>query len=394
MSPSKTRPQPSRDLTGMALTTPALVWDIDILDSRRTALAGFAADHGCALLYSVKASGVGPVLKRLAPTVAGFACSSPFEARLARKYLGARKSVHLTSPALSARQWAEAAPHCDHVTFNSLGQWRALAPGLDESVQRGLRLNPGHSIVADPRFDPCRPGSKLGVPLADLATALDAGPEAFARIDGLHVHTACGNRSFKGLSATFKRIEAALPELLGKIHWFNLGGGYLFDKIRKSDRFAGVVSRLRDNYGVRVFIEPGTAMVQDAAAIVTTVVDMVDNGGPPIAVLDTTVNHMLEPFVYQYQPAVREAKRGARHTYVLAGATCLAGDILGPYDFRKPLKIGQRLTIDKVGAYTHGQSHWYNGVNLPAIYTVAGGRAARLRQAFDYDDFARRCAAG
>ncbi len=392
MNPAKTRPHRRQHLLDEHIQTPALVWDLDTLDERVAALARFSADNDCALLYSVKASGVGAVLERIAPEVSGFACSSPFEAQLARHVLGTKGSVHITSPALHPGQRETVGSDCDHVTFNSLRQWQSLKSQFDDSIQLGLRINPELSIVADPRIDPCRKGSKLGIPLSVLKHELDATPDLCEGIRGLHIHTACGNRSFRGLTETIDQIEAALPDLLHQIEWFNLGGGYYFDKIRKIKGFAGAVSRLQEIYGLRVFIEPGTALVQNAAVLVSTVVDIIDAQTTPIAILDTTLNHMPEAFVYQFQPPVSAARAGADHSYVLAGATCLAGDIFGTYAFDTPLEIGERLVFEKMGAYTHGQSHWFNGVNLPAIYTHSAESGLVLERAFTYEDFARRCA--
>jgi len=391
MNRPKTRPDEIPLLNNEQIKTPALVWDMDVLDERLASFVKFSGDHGCSLLYSVKASGVGAVMQRIKPQVSGFACSSPFEARLARHVLGTEGSVHITSPALHLDQSVDLDGHCDHVTFNSLTQWRRLGDTFGADMQTGLRINPELSIVSDPRFDPCRKDSKLGVPLSQLIKFYEDDPGAFKAIKGLHVHSACGNRSFRGLKDTVQRVISALPGLLEHIQWFNLGGGYFFDKIRKTVDFTQSVSLLRQDFGLQVFIEPGTAMVRDAASMVSTVVDVIDLGAKKIAVLDTTVNHMPEVFAYQFRPPVKGARRGGKFTYILAGATCLAGDTFGTYAFNQPLEVGQRVIIEKMGAYTHGQSHWFNGVNLPAIYTCSAADGLTLEAAFSYDDFARRC---
>lgn len=186
-------------------------------------------------------------------------------------------------------------------------------------------------------------------------------------------------------------IEEALPKLLHQIRWFNLGGGYAFDKIRKTAAFKETTARLRETYDLEFIIEPGTAAVQNAAHVVTRVVDLFRSGSAEIAVLDTSVNHMPEVFAYQFQPPVRGARRDAEYKYILAGATCLAGDIFGSYGFDSPLEVGQRLMIEKAGAYTHGQSHWFNGVNLPTLYTYSKADGLFQERQFTYEDFAQRC---
>jgi carboxynorspermidine decarboxylase len=395
MTTPKTRPDSSSDIFDATLQTPALVWDMDILDNRLNALCLFAETQDCTLLYSIKASAVAPVLERIGARVSGFSCSSPFEAQLARQILGAKGLVSFTSPTVQPDQYNVINDSCDHISFNSRNQWHTLPTALSENMHFGLRVNPEISIVEDPRYDPCRENSKLGIPLSALVQAYANGPNAFNGINGLHIHTACGNRSFKGLVESIESIEAALPEIMQRIQWINLGGGYYFDKIRKTQSFADMVTRLRRDYELEVFIEPGTAVVQNAASIITTIVDIIEDGAAKIAVLDTSVNHMPEVFVYQFHPPVMgarpETKPGGKNVYTLAGATCLAGDLIGTYAFEQQLEIGEQLKINKMGAYTHAQSHWFNGINLPAIYTYSKAAGLKLERAFSYEDFSSRC---
>lgn len=387
------------DITGN-VSTPALVWDMDVLDDRLAALEKFAEKHGCILNYSIKAASVAPVIDRIGRRVSGIACSSPFEARLARRVLGNRGSVHITSPALRAEDCRELRDTCDRVSFNSLSQLENLQPLLAGGTEFGLRINPQVSIVADPRVDPCREHSKLGIALSDLRKEIKQRPELMDHISGFHIHTGCGNRSFSGLKKSVARIAAALPAAMERIEWFNLGGGYYFDKIFKDSPFEATVERLRDNHGLEVVIEPGAAVVRSAARLLTTVVDLHRSENMTIAVLDTTVNHLPEAYIYGFSPLIKDAvcivdnaTEIPENTYLLAGASCLAGDVFGVYAFKAPLEIGSRLTIEKMGAYTHSQWHWYNGINLPTIYTESKAHGLLVAKTFSFPDFARHCAA-
>ena len=107
------------------------------------------------------------------------------------------------------------------------------------------------------------------------------------------------------------------------------------------------------------------------------------------AVLDTSVNHLPEVFEYQRTPAVAEADTQARYRYLLAGGTCLAGDLFGDYWFRDPLDIGRRLTFVNVGAYSLAKAHRFNGHNLPSVYLRQRDGQSRLLKRYDYDDYER-----
>ena len=381
------------------MQTPALVWDIDTLDERLAAMTDFADQFDCTLYYSVKAAAVAPIIEHIEKRVAGFSCSSPFEAQLASHVIRTDGEIQVTSPALSPDKCGHINGACTKLSFNSLSQMSNLRPYLDDNIELGLRINPQVSVVADPRVDPCRENSKLGVALSDLLREVSEHPDLLDGINGFHIHTGCGTRSFRGLEESVDRIATEMPETLAELDWFNLGGGYMFDKILKVEPFARAVQRLRGDFGLEVIIEPGTAIVQAAASLLTTVVDLHESQGRMIAVLDTMVGHMPEVFTYGFSPPVRDASTVMRpgdtlpdNTYVLAGASCLPGDQFGIYRFEEPLDIGQQLTIEKMGAYTHSQWQWFNGINLPTIYTVSKADGLRLAENFSFPDYARHCA--
>jgi len=381
------------DLFKADISTPAQVWDIAKLEKNLTTMSRFASRHGCTFLYSCKASSVSSVMEHMVGKVDGFSCSSLFESKLARQIIGENGSVHMTSPGIRADEVCELAELCDGLTLNSLSQWDRFNEQITTKTSCGIRLNPGVSIVSDWRFDPSRSGSKLGVSLDNLAARFEEDPNSLSGLKGLHFHIACGRKSFSKFDDIVNMIEQHLGGLLHQIEWFNFGGGFYFDKISKIEPFRKSVERLKGKYGLEVVIEPGTSVVVNAARLVCTVIDLFSSGGKTIAVLDTTVNHMQEVFSYQLRPSVAGATINGPNRVVLAGSTCLAGDIFGVYGFAAPVEVGDRIIFNKRGAYTHAQSHWFNGINLPTIYLVSDNGEITLHQDFSYEDFARHCGA-
>ncbi len=124
--------------------------------------------------------------------------------------------------------------------------------------------------------------------------------------------------------------------------------------------------------------------------MVAQVVDLFESDGVQVAVLDTTVNHIPEVFEYQFSPDVVDDTNEGRYCYILAGATCLAGDVFGEYAFDTPLVVGSRVTFTGVGAYTLVKSHMFNGINLPTIYARTPAGELTLHKQFDYEDFRQR----
>ena len=356
------------------IDTPAFVIDEKTLRSDLAILRKIADQASCKLLYSPKACSLSAVLRRVAPRVDGFACSSPFELRLIDRLLGGSRSphlprsLHLTSPLIKREALEAFGGRLDYLTFNSLSQWRRLRGEVSTETRVGLRVNPQMSFIRDPRYDPCRRNSKLGVPISRLADLIESGPAGLRGITGLHFHTNCEGTDFASLLATARHIRDVIPTLLERIDWINLGGGYLFDLASDYADFCEAVAIFRETFGLEVFIEPGAAAVQRCGTIEATVHDIFDGDDIQIAVLDTTVNHMPEVFEYQFEPDVLGHVDGGLHAYILAGCTCLAGDVFGQYSFDRALTTGSKITFLNMGAYTMSKAHRFNGVGLPTIY--------------------------
>lgn len=374
-------------------TTPAYIYDERQLRSDVQRVGAIARDVGCKILYSPKANTVRGVLDAIAGSVDGFAASSVFEARLSREVLGGHGSIHLTNPGLRADEVAEVAALCNTVTLNSLSQWQMYGPELIGQVKCGLRVNPGMSLVRDLRYDPCRVNSKLGMPLEYLEEIHRQVPGRLKGISGLHFHTNSEASEFSGLLATVRHLADRVGPFLEKIEWINLGGGYLFDDPNTLGAFHESVDLLRSRFGLEVFVEPGTAMVRQSGYLVASVVDIFVSGEKSVAVLDATTNHWPEVFEYEFAPDVIGDSEEGEYEYLLAGGTCLAGDLFGTYAFHEPLDVGSKIVFANAGAYSLVKANYFNGINLPSIYALTAEGKLVLEKKFTYEDFARQCGA-
>jgi carboxynorspermidine decarboxylase len=372
------------------IVTPAFVIDDACLAAALKTCLSLTRDAGCKILYSPKALAISHVIQRLSASVDGFSCSSINEARLVRRVAHRHKAIHLVTPGISATQIEDIAELCDFTVLNSLSHWELYSRALAEHVSVGLRVNPGLSFVDDDRYDPCRPHSKLGVPLEELAGFFKRSPHHAKRLQGLHFHNNCDSNSARQLALTLDRLIERLPDLFSIVRWVNLGGGYLLQDLQDPTTFSEVVGTLRRRFGVEVFVEPGAALVRRAGSIVSRVVDLFESDGAMVAVLDTTVNHMPEVLEYEFTPAVLHAREGGNHAYKLAGCTCLAGDQFGDVSFDQPLSIGSFVEFVDCGAYTFSRANTFNGVGLPSIYRRAEDGEISLIRRFQFEDFAFR----
>ena len=371
------------------IATPAFVIDQKTLEADLAAVREIADQASCQLLYSPKACALSDVLRIMSQNVDGFACSSPYELELIERVCGDAGSLHLISPLVEAETLEVFGDRLASVTFNSLSQWERLGKKASIRTRQGLRINPQLSFVRDPRYDPCRRNSKLGVPVHDLAELARSDPGRLEGIDGLHFHTSCDETDFANLLATARHIEDVIPHVLERMDWINLGGGYLFTEANDLADFFDGAAIFRRRFGLDVFIEPGAALVRRAGTIVATVHDMLGGDDLQIAVLDTAVNHMPEVFEFQFEPDILHHVAGGSYGYVVAGCTCMAGDIFGEYAFDQPLAVGSRLTFPNMGGYTISKAHRFNGVGLPSIYLRRRDGSLKLIRNDSFEEFAK-----
>ena len=374
-----------------SIATPAFVYEEEYISRRCKHLRTIADKAGCTLLYTLKPLTLPGVLKLISPHVQGLSASSLHESIIARDELQTRGTVHLTTPGLRPDEVGNISELCDYLSFNSLSQLWRHKDEVAERVKVGLRVNPELSLLEDSRYDPCRPHSKLGVPISKVKQSLDDGSQRLHGLSGLLIHNNYGSPDFRELLSTVRKVEHDLDSLLQSLEWINLGGGYLFEADNTNiEAFYEAVWSLKSRYRVEVFIEPGSAFVRDAGFLVSTVLDLIEFDGKMIAILDTSVNHLPEVFEYQWRPDVLMDIKGGDYSYILAGSTCLSGDVFGEYSFAKPLRIGSKVVVTGVGAYNLVKAHSFNGLLLPSIYSLRPDWTFTLVKEFTLQEHSQR----
>jgi len=325
----------------------------------------------------------------------GTAASGLYEARLGRSRF--RGEVHTFVPGLKQEDLSELLESSDHLILNSLSQYRRFQETLGNAkgCALGLRVNPGHREVDNPLYDPAAPWSRLGVPVKKLTT------EELAPFHSLHVHALCDHDldAFARLLAAF---EDKARHLFKAVDAINLGGGLLMtEEGFPKDRLVRILKEFRARTGLAITLEPGTAVVRHAGALITEVLDTSRTGGN-VAILDASATcHSPDIIETPFTPDVMGAEAlerdeadaftNAADVWRLGGPTCLAGDIFGTYRMATPPRARDRLVILDQAYYTMVKSTTFNGMPLPsiAIWDPDDDKVEVVR-AFDYADFEGR----
>ncbi len=368
-----------------SLKTPCYVIDEGKLKENLQILSDVQKVAGCKILLAQKAFSSFCTYPLIGKYISGTTASGLFEARLGREEMN--KENHVFSPAYKDDEFDEIADLCDHIVFNSFSQldkYKARCKG--KSI--GIRINPECSTQSDHAiYDPCATGSRLGV----IAENFDE--QLFECVDGIHFHTLCEQNS-DDLETTLNAVEEKFGKYIHKAKWLNMGGGHHITRSDYDiDRLIRCIKRVKEKYNVEVYLEPGEAVALNAGYLVTTVLDIVENGGVKTLILDASAAcHMPDVLEMPYRPPLRNSglPNEKKYTYRLSSYTCLAGDIIGDYTFDNEISVGDRLVFEDMAIYSMVKNNTFNGIPLPSIALMDENKDCRIVKEFGYNDFKGR----
>lgn len=372
------------------LKTPCYVIDEKKLRENLEILAGVQQRTGCKILLAQKAFSCFHEYPLIGKYLKGTTASGLFEARLGREEMNLEN--HVFSPAYREEEMDEIAGLCDHVVFNSFGQLEKYAPRL-KGKSIGLRINPECSTQEDHAiYDPCAPGSRLGVTAEKFRENAEHSPQLLEALDGLHFHTLCEQNS-DDLERTLAAVEEKFGQWLPRMKWLNMGGGHHITRADYDiDRLEHCIRRMQERYGVEVYLEPGEAVALNAGYLATQVLDVVENGIHTLILDASAACHMPDVLEMPYRPPLRDSgKPGEKPwTYRLSSYTCLAGDIIGDYSFDREIQAGDRLYFEDMAIYSMVKNNTFNGIGLPDIAVMDENGDCRVIRSFGYEDFKER----
>lgn len=374
-----------------SLPSPCFVVD-EVALIRNLEILKLVADRsGAKILGALKAFSMHHFGELTGRYLSGTCASGLHEALLAQEFYPGE--IHVFSAAFNKPDLLEILSFADHVVFNSCAQWQRFQPEIQAAlsitpdIEFGLRINPEHSEGEVEIYDPCAPGSRLGITKDQLDESVLSG------ITGLHFHTLC-EQGFEPLERTLAAVEEKFGHLLHKMKWVNFGGGHHITAPGYDiDALVSCIKAFRNKYNVDVYLEPGEAMAIGTGVLVAEVLDTTYNELPQ-AILDTSATcHMPDTLEMPYRADITGAglpnEKG--HTYRLGGLTCLAGDVIGDYSFDQPLEIGDRLIFEDMSHYTMVKTTTFNGTKLPSI-AVWNSETSDIQivKEFGYEDFKGR----
>jgi len=396
----------------------AFVISLPALERNARILRETADAAGCRIVLALKGFSCWKAFEVIRPHLDGCCASGLWEGLLARDHFG--KHIVTYSPGYTEDDIRQLCEFTHHLDFNSLSQWfrfreivMAHPRFKSGELLCGLRVNPQCSTGDTPLYDPCVPGSRLGI------TADQLDDSDLTGLSGLHFHTLCEQNS-DALEKTLVAVEEKFGHLLRspQFTYLNMGGGHWITKpFYDRDRLIRLVKETRAKYDLEVWLEPGEAAAIHTGVLRSEVLDVFDSAGHKLVILDISATaHMPDVLEMPYRPDVflvesgewrveSEEKKPAvtfeDERYVLAsdqsailhrlgGPTCLAGDITGDFAFPRALVPGDVLVFDDMAHYTMVKTTTFNGVKHPDIVLQHEDGTLETIRKFGYLDFRDR----
>ena len=368
------------------LPTPCYVIDEKKLKENLEILKRVKEEAGCKILLAQKAFSCFFEYPLIGQYLDGTTASGLFEAKLGHEEMG--KENHIFSPAFKAEEMEEITDICGHIVFNSFAQLEKYHDICNRKrVSVGMRVNPECSTQGDHAiYDPCAPGSRLGV------TEKNFRADLAGWLDGLHFHTLCEQNS-DDLERTLDAFEEKFGKYLNGMKWLNMGGGHHITRTDYDiDRLIDCIRRVKERYGVEVYLEPGEAIALNAGYLAAEVMDIVENGIRTLILDASAACHMPDVLEMPYRPPLKDSGMPGEkaYTYRLSSCTCLAGDVIGDYSFDREISVGDRLYFEDMAIYSMVKNNTFNGMCLPSIAVMDEKGVCRVVKRFGYEDFKER----
>ncbi len=374
--------------------TPMYICELERLEANLHILDRVQRESGAKVILALKGFAMHATFDLVGKYLHGCTASGLHEAKLAREMMN--KEVHTYSPAFKEEEIDEIAAISDDIVFNSPAQYlrfKDRVKAINPDISLSLRLNPEYSESPVDLYNPCGLFSRLGTTQANLLKAIESYEgDFFEDLDGLNFHALC-EQDVGALEGVLKAFESKFGNFIPRVKYVNFGGGHhITKKGYDVSRLIEVIKAFCSEHAVQVYLEPGEAVGWETGVLVSSVLDIVDNG-MKIAILDTSAEaHMPDTLAMPYRAQVRGAAEANKkaYTYKLGGNTCLAGDVMGDYSFDRPLNIGDKIIFEDQIHYTFVKNTTFNGIKLPSLALWTQEKELKVVRTFGYKDYKER----
>lgn len=384
--------------------TPAYVYSRATLERHWHAFNNAFGSHPHLICFAVKANSNLALLNVMAKLGSGFDIVSQGELERVLAAGGDASKVVFSGVAKSHQEIERALAvgiRCFNVeSISELKRINEVAGKLGKIAPISLRVNPDVDAHTHPYISTGLKENKFGVSVAEARAVYRLAQSLpNVKITGMDCHIGSQLTELQPFLDATDRLILLLEQLKQDgihLHHLDLGGGLGVPyngetPPHPTEYVAALLAKLSAYPELEIILEPGRAITANAGILVTKVEYLKQNEDRNFAIVDTGMNDMIRPALYEaYMQIVEVDQRLPREkaVYDVVGPICETSDFLGK---QRTLAIaeGDLIAMRSAGAYGATMSSTYNSRPQAVEVMVDGAQAHLIKQRATFADLWR-----
>lgn len=263
-----------------------------------------------------------------------------------------------------------------------------------------LRVNPDIDPKTHPYIATGLKKSKFGIAINDALRLFEkAKTLSHIAVHGVDCHIGSQITELDPFIDALHKLKELIHDLRSQyqlpIRFLDLGGGlgipYQDETPPHPDEYAARIREETQGLDCTLIFEPGRVLVGNAGLLLTEVQYLKRHEEKTFVIVDSGMNHLIRPALYQAWQAIQpvKAREGAPWVVDVVGPICESGDFFALDRAISPVEPGDLLAVMSSGAYGFSMSSQYNSYPRPAEVLVKGSEFAVIRERESYSELSR-----
>lgn len=380
--------------------TPVYVYHAEKIKEQYNKLVSAFSSLDTRFFYACKALTNINVLKYINSIGCGIDCSSVNEVKLAVHAGVPKEKILYTSNGISFEEIEEVATTGAHINIDSLSNLEKFGKKYGNNYPIGVRIRPNILAGGNLKISTGHEKSKFGIPVDQADQILEVAEKHKLKITTLHIHTGSDIKDADVFVHGIKVLAELVPHFVD-LKVIDLGGGFKvpYEPGDEETDVALIARKLKtfldahlfkDEKKYQLWFEPGKYLVSECGYLVTKVNVVKDNVHQIFVGVDTGLNHLIRPMMYDaYHHIVNISNPdGQEKVYTVTGYICET-DTFASDRLLHEVSEGDYLVFYNAGAYGFEMSSYYNSRYRPAEVFVKDGKPRLIRKRDEFDNLLR-----
>ena len=384
--------------------TPAYIYSRATLERHWHAFDNAFGSHPHLICFAVKSNSNIALLNVMAKLGSGFDIVSQGELERVLAAGGEASKVVFSGVAKSYSEIERALDvgiRCFNVeSIPELHRINEVAGKMGKIAPISLRVNPDVDAKTHPYISTGLKENKFGVSVQQAREVYRlAKTLPNVKITGMDCHIGSQLTELQPFLDATDRLIVLMEQLKEdgiELHHLDLGGGLGVpyngeEPPHPTEYTEALLTKLKNYPNLEIILEPGRAISANAGILVTKVEYLKSNEDRNFAIVDTGMNDMIRPALYEAYMQITEVNQSLdreKAVYDVVGPICETSDFLGK---GRELAIaeGDLIAMRSAGAYGATMSSTYNSRPQAVEILVDGAKAHLIKARADFADLWR-----